>query len=75
MNEPLLSTLAKVHAVQAFPILWFEETTEVLNQTEFDNRDEIDDMVTKYKNTKQPKLSTHSFGCTYVMKPLQGARE
>jgi len=29
MNEPLLSTLAKVNAIQAFPILWFEETTEI----------------------------------------------
>jgi len=29
MNEPLLSTLAKVNSTQAFPILWFEETTEI----------------------------------------------
>ena len=32
MNEPQLSTLAKVRATQAFPILWFEETTEVTNE-------------------------------------------
>ena len=29
MRESRLSTLAKVKATQAFPILWFEETTEV----------------------------------------------
>ena len=32
MKERQLSTLAKVRATQAFPILWFEETTEVTNE-------------------------------------------
>ena len=32
VREPQLSTLAKVRATQAFPILWFEETTEVTKE-------------------------------------------
>ncbi len=32
VREPQLSTLTKVREIQAFPILWFEETAEVANE-------------------------------------------